>query len=442
MAASDRRRGLYVAFNRAIADDAREKFGYNVECRTAHSLAYREIANLGFGEDRMSRNLTSRLLPGLTGPKWFGKKQFRSLVVMTIRRYFQSDDDRVIARHVPFLNMIERDDYRELEHVATEAAERVVDRMLQVDGDLPLGHDGYLKLWALRRPRLAADFLLLDEAQDLNPVLVGVAERQANTQLVCVGDSHQQIYQWRGAVDALERLPGDLLRLTQSFRFGGEIANLADAVLEQIGERVPLRGLESVRDEVVECLETPPDAILCRTNGGVMSNVLRLLENERSVYVPGGTNDLSMMIDDADRLQEGNAPVSPDLIGFTAWREVVEFAESDEGRHLRPLVRAIERYGTRRLRNAVARIEIAPTPGTVTVSTCHKAKGLEWDAVEINEDFHCEDPDLAERRLFYVACTRARRRLACWREIELPFVTERKEDGREESTTGDPARAA
>lgn len=35
MAAATRRRGLYLAFNRATADDARHRFGPNVECRTA-----------------------------------------------------------------------------------------------------------------------------------------------------------------------------------------------------------------------------------------------------------------------------------------------------------------------------------------------------------------------------------------------------------------------
>ena len=34
--------GLYVAFNKAIAKDARRHFRADVDCRTAHSLAYRE----------------------------------------------------------------------------------------------------------------------------------------------------------------------------------------------------------------------------------------------------------------------------------------------------------------------------------------------------------------------------------------------------------------
>ena len=73
-----------------------------------------------------------------------------------------------------------------------------------------MGHDGYLKLWALGRPKLAADFVLLDEAQDSNPVMLDVLSRQA-AQVVYVGDRHQQIYQWRGAN------PDNLLQLGSDY---------------------------------------------------------------------------------------------------------------------------------------------------------------------------------------------------------------------------------
>jgi hypothetical protein len=35
---------------------------------------------------------------------------------------------------------------------------------------LPLGHDGYLKLWTLSHPRSQVDYITMDEAQHLNPV--------------------------------------------------------------------------------------------------------------------------------------------------------------------------------------------------------------------------------------------------------------------------------
>jgi superfamily I DNA/RNA helicase len=48
----------------------------------------------------------------------------------------------------------------------------------------------------------------------------------------------------------------------------------------------------------------------------------------------------------------------------------------------------------------------------VTVSTAHKAKGREWDAVQLAGDFpEPEKQGDEELRLLYVACTRAKREL-------------------------------
>ena len=47
------------------------------------------------------------------------------------------------------------------------------------------------------------DLLLLDEAQDMNPCMLSVCLQQSVPKIV-VGDQHQQIYSFRGAVNALE----------------------------------------------------------------------------------------------------------------------------------------------------------------------------------------------------------------------------------------------
>ena len=71
---------------------------------------------------------------------------------------------------------------------------------------------------------MSADFILLDEAQDTNPVVLDVLRRQS-AQMVYVGDKYQQIYEWRGAVNAMEQMATDgVTYLTMSFRFGPVIA--------------------------------------------------------------------------------------------------------------------------------------------------------------------------------------------------------------------------
>ena len=46
------------------------------------------------------------------------------------------------------------------------------------------------------------DVLLLDEAQDMNPAMLFVSLKQVKRNLM-LGDSQQQIYSFRGAVDAM-----------------------------------------------------------------------------------------------------------------------------------------------------------------------------------------------------------------------------------------------
>ena len=57
-----------------------------------------------------------------------------------------------------------------------------------------------------------------------------VTQEQAK---ILVGDPHQQIYSFRGAVNALDSLqPTHTFYLTQSFRFGPEIAQVANSCLK------------------------------------------------------------------------------------------------------------------------------------------------------------------------------------------------------------------
>jgi len=71
-----------------------------------------------------------------------------------------------------------------------------------------------------------------------------------------VGDPHQQIYSFMGAVDAMQRVreqlegqPGDLLvlrSLRRSFRFGPEIASVGNAILRVKQERRSVLGMRAL----------------------------------------------------------------------------------------------------------------------------------------------------------------------------------------------------
>src|SRR5260370_11428706 len=76
---------------------------------------------------------------------------------------------------------------------------------------------------------------MLDEAQDADPVILGLLERHKGARII-VGDKYQQLYQWRGAVNALSRMRSDSaeLSLTRTVRFGPGAAEWANPALEII----------------------------------------------------------------------------------------------------------------------------------------------------------------------------------------------------------------
>jgi superfamily I DNA/RNA helicase len=267
---------------------------------------------------------------------------------------------------------------------------------------------------------------MLDEAQDADPVILGLLERHRGARII-VGDKYQQLYQWRGAVNALSRMGSDSAEfsLTQTFRFGPGAAAWANQVLEIIGEK--LRIIPAAHRTNVSIEEKPIaiDALLARANAGTLDEAIQGLEHKRKVHVMGGAEPLIRLIRGAWDLYRGN-PASGELVMFASWDELKAAAQGqkdgapgDPG--LQVLVRLIKDRDRRVLqmcKQLEACVE-SPVAAQITVSTVHKAKGLEWPRVLMSSDFNQlvqmehDKPviDLEEAYIMYVAVTRARKKL-------------------------------
>ncbi|CCF21872.1 Putative DNA helicase (modular protein) [Pseudorhizobium banfieldiae] len=438
LAHNTNRRGQYIAFNKSIVLEARERFPATVDCSTTHSLAFRSTpqaykANI----KKMTEKVSSQQLAEILCFKkaWRVDRdhslQPRSqafLILETIKRFAQSSDDIITSNHVPqhgSLLTASEDTLKVVADFAQRGAQHVWDRMCNPDDPMPLGHDGYLKLWALSKPQMAADFILLDEAQDTNPVVLEVL-RQQSAQLIYVGDRYQQIYEWRGAVNAMEGIDTDhTVRLTQSFRFGPEIAAGASRLLSLLGEQTPLFGNPAKTSRIGPC---DPDAVLARTNASVMTALIEALNAGKAPHLVGGPGELMEMLKGVQDLRNGTPSTVPDFFGFENWEQVVAFSRTAEGEHLVTFVNLVESRGERQLMWALNR-SVKEEDANIILSTAHKAKGREWENVRLAEDFMKTRPARlngsatqqaketrgkeakerdAELRLFYVALTRAK----------------------------------
>jgi UvrD/REP helicase N-terminal domain len=284
-------------------------------------------------------------------------------------------------------------------------------------GDGIVTHNCYLKQWGLSKPQLAADYILYDECQDADNVVQAVIRAQKNTQLIAVGDKSQQLYEWRGAVNAMDGFPAThKLTLSKSFRFGPHIADEANKWLDILDADLRLTGSEHVPSQL-RALETP-DAVLCRTNAEVIAQAMRSTADGVATAIVGGGKDVRALAEAAIALKQGRGTSHPELYAFRTWGEVQDHAENDpSGSDLKVLVSLIDAEGPERIIEVVDSLTDEKHAQTV-VSTAHKGKGREWDSVRIASDFHPpkgadDDPDgddvsAPDARLAYVAVTRAK----------------------------------
>jgi F-box protein 18 (helicase) len=428
-AARPGKRTLLIVFNRDAAQSIRNIMPAHVDVKTSHSLAFQAIA----------RN-------------WRREKINRSPSPLYIRDAGIARDYEQ-ARHIKdainefcFSNALDIEQWargyysgksRELSSRIGESAfvfglMKLWD-ILADPNSLVGSHDVYFKLWQMSRPKLNYDVILVDEAQDTNDALLDIISLQQHAQRVVVGDSHQAIYGFRGAKDIMSMVNGQRLYLTNSFRFGPEIAELATDFLSVFkSESKSLKGGASWQSRVLEPGEKPPKegkkAIICRTNAAVFSRAARAcaVNNSRSLNVNIPDEALSDIVDAYYLLSGQRERVKNVLMKkFASFGEMMDYAESSGDLELMMRCRIVEKHQHDNIPELAQKIRELHDPNAqLTITTAHRAKGLEWDHVILEDDFMSamrgDEPAVPsggndeyllpqeEANLYYVAMTRAR----------------------------------
>ncbi len=224
-------------------------------------------------------------------------------------------------------------------------------------------------------PQSGVKHLLIDEMQDYSPIQYAVISRLYPCKKTILGDSNQTVnpYGSSGAESIARLLPGaDIVKLRRSYRSTYEITRLAQRVLadkdlipvERYGEKPVIRGFESDKQEVSAIIKSAGEF----STGGL-----------RSFGIVCRTERLAKLIH-------------------------------------------------RELRAAGIDAELLDSESTlftqgIVVTAVHMAKGLEFDQVLVpgvnSKNYHSE----SDRRLLYIACTRAMHKLQVFYTRELsPFL--------------------
>lgn len=377
---------LYLAFNKSVEADAVMRFPCNTTAKTGHALAYRHV-----GAKYRISNLQNWQLAKIYGLSIYEA----SLLLRSYENFLCSADPIPDEPHIlpDRLNKLSPTSY--VGGMIDQVNHLFADMVNEKNG-VPMTHSGYLKVFQLQRPRLGFPIVLLDEAQDTNPVMhrIVLDQAESGSRVYLVGDPYQQIYGWRGAVDAMTKIEAPEFRLTQSFRFGPAIAGVGSKLLNTFfGEEIPLRGLDAIPSTIGRLVSNEHHTILCRTNSGLVRNAYASALGGAMCHVVGeqAFQQTLESVSQIYLLYSGKRGLITEkrLLFHSSFAHLREYAEESMDVELMSKARMVEEYGAQwpEVRQKIQDSLTTEVKANVLLSTVHKAKGLEWDKVRLSDGF-------------------------------------------------------
>ena len=479
---------LYLAVNKSVKLEASHKFSLkgmrNVKVDTAHSLAYKNII-YKYGYKVKSAGYQTSEIVELLGIKGTGEKHMEYVLANHVSKFiaYFCNSDKMKVQELNYSETINDPKAKAfvMKYYAFIEKQTRIFLSKMDKGDIEITHDFYLKKFQLSRPILPFDYILFDEGQDASAAMLDVFLTQKATKVI-VGDTHQQIYGWRFAVNSLEKAEFQTFHLSNSFRFGHSIAKLALDVLNW--KKILNIKYEAKLEGMGEKGKPKTKAYIARTNLGLLVKAIDTVVDGRmakKIYCEGNFNSytyaddgaslydvLNLYIGKRDRIRDKLLALMPSM------KDLEEYVEKTEDVQLGMMVELVKEYGAE-LPKIIKTIKEKHLENEdrdkaeIIFSTVHRSKGMEYDEVVLVKDFMTKEKletrikengdkkvDIAklneEINLVYVAITRAKWKLHIPEElIEIDFpesdeinvipLTEKSENNRNEKNTKSQEKA-
>ena len=401
---------LYLAFNKSVKLEAAKKFAdkglNNVKVETAHSLAYRHIVFKNGYKVRPQGYKTNEIAE-LLNLQGNGEKHTEYVIANHINKfiaYFCNSD----KQKVQDLNYLDTVTDPKAKTFVSSFYDYIVSQsrllLSKMDkGEIEITHDFYLKKFQLSNSKLDYDYILFDEGQDASPAMLDVFFNQKATKVI-VGDTHQQIYGWRFAVNSLEKADFKTYHLSTSFRFSQDIANLAMEVLKfkkhlDEHQTIPITGKGNSK-------EIKTKAVLARTNLGLLLKAIEYVTEKKKVkqiYFEGNINSYTYadegasLYDVLNLYNEKHHLIKDKLIkAMKDLDELEDYIEKTEDVQLAMMVEIVKEYENK-IPDIIKAIKDKHVDNDdkekaeMIFSTVHRCKGMEYDAIQLVNDFISEE---------------------------------------------------
>jgi F-box protein 18 (helicase) len=414
---------LYMAFNKDVVKEAKDRLPSGVEVRTFNSMGFKCWAQ-GNGKASVNLKKTTELLrEAIYAYKGTDKAEIQDC-------YWDISGAIHMAKHLGYIPNGKFPNARRLCDQATLSTRienrlsplclKVVDDVLFASikaayaGGIDLDDQIYMPaLFGGSFPRFP--LIYVDERQDLSPTNVALLDKLAKGRVVEVGDRWQAIYAFRGAETngmSTSKAKFNMHEMSLSYSF-----RCPEAIVRAVHWHVPhMKWIKPGGTyDVLQVLDPASipngSAIICRNNAPLFRAAFALLSRKRSVQVAGSdigpkilrllskvgspgdsSEDLMFKIDGwlTEQLQTTNSPTTimdqaECMKVFASWGNTFDQAVG-YAKHI---------FGQQ---------------GTIKLTTGHKAKGAEWNTV-YHLDKHLLSKEEQDLNLKYVITTRAKQEL-------------------------------
>lgn len=408
-------KGLYIAFNKSVANEAKLSFPPSIECKTIHALAYQYVikGTKQTIEELSIDSITTKHTPYI-------KRQ----IINAMNDFFNSSE-----LSLSFIDTLLKPD------LAKIAKQYIVD---MVEYKKPATFGFIMKYFYLQLESgsldINYDVVMLDEAGDLSEVTIEIFKLLKAPKKIMVGDSHQNIYAFMNTVNGFEILKdeGIQMELSQSFRVREDIAQRIEGFCQKyMDKNMHFKGVP-IEDSTVN-----NRIFLSRTNSALINRMIQLHDDKIAYTTLRDPKEIFALPLALITISTGKSVFKHEFKYLE--RDYNEFMSKESLReefkrfhsYLRAIhgddqnlvtaLRLLETHSYGKIFETYSLAKAQPKKQqSIILATAHVSKGGTYDSVYIENDLNNtigkiidkggpeNEEDMIELNLYYVATSRCR----------------------------------
>ena len=373
---------LYIAFNKSLISEVRDKISAqkisNLIPYTFDALMRDVFISKTNLEDIDIIDLKPQNLPDVV--EWFEKKPYK------LKNYF-------IKNFNKFCNQTKYSNMKTYCEKVLGGDKNLLNTMWQKTLSYKLiTFDSIRKLveinhWSKDYLDKKYDMIFIDESQDFDSTMLKILLEDTTIPKLFVGDTRQAIYEWKGSINAFDKLPPNslILEFYSTFRVGNPAC---DEIREKFDNCWMISKSNNITHIRYDVVPTEKYVYLFRNWRGLILSA----QNLQNIWINNFESQINYIKSLHSKLQNG----------YLESDELDEFSDDLPKFLLKLSAEELEKLITNMEKNIVNKKDCS-----IELYTIHTYKGLESDYVRIYNDIDTKN----EKNLHYVALTRGIREI-------------------------------